>query len=88
MGKYQQNPVIVTAYRITHVGEKRRENNAMPLKLENGKDVVAWPTMYSRLPKEQVNVGDYWVIQADGYTFVSTKATFEKRYSVVLEHTE
>lgn len=48
------------------------------LELENGKVVTATPEMTSRMTPV---VGDYWVIQSDGYIYLNPKAVFERKYS-------
>lgn len=82
--KYQANPVIVDAFKI--VGCSLIEGEcAVPgqyaCALDNGENVVATPEMCTRYaPKPD----DYWVIQADGYTYLNPKAVFELKYSAVV----
>lgn len=87
--KYQANPVTVEAHRITEVGppligmlpeteENLQLHASRRLTLENGSKVTAGPAMLSRI---NVEPGDYWVIQEDGYTYLNPKTVFERKYS-------
>lgn len=78
--KYQANPIIVDAYKIVGTGEVLNAEPPMSLNLalDNGENVVATPEMQSRyIPK----VGDYWVVQSDGYIYLNPKDVFERKYS-------
>lgn len=77
--KYQANPVIVDAYRITEVHEGTKKNPYW-IELENGQKVIATPDMVSRMTPA---VDDYWVIQSDGYIYLNPKLVFERKYSPV-----
>lgn len=48
------------------------------LQLEDGQIVVATPDMTSRMTPV---VGDYWVVQSDGYAYLNPKNVFERKYS-------
>lgn len=48
------------------------------LELENGEVVTAAPEMTSRMTPI---IGDYWVIQSDGYIYLNPKTVFERKYS-------
>lgn len=80
--KYQANPVIVDAYKIVSVGEPRGKGGIMwwsvDIALENGENVVADSGMLARYTP---SVGDYWVVQEDGYTYLNPKEVFERKYS-------
>ena len=86
--KYQANPVIVDAYRIASV--QKRDDGAFFLRFEIGIDEpltgstlaagIASPDMVARMTPK---VGDYWVIQSDGYTYLNPKDVFERKYSPV-----
>lgn len=69
--KYKANPVIVEAYRI--IGNER-----LCLQLDNGKDFLPTMKMLSRITPL---VGDYLVIQQDGYEYLNPKNVFEDKYS-------
>ena len=71
--KYKANPVIVDAYRI--IGNER-----LCLQLENGQDFHPTVEMIARITPE---VGDYLVIQEDGYEYLNPKEVFERKYSKV-----
>lgn len=79
--KYQANPVIVDAFKITKVCEPIIDQG-IPLHLENGGEVIATPAMTSRMIPA---VGDYWVRQADDYIYLNPKHVFEKKYSEIPE---
>lgn len=81
--KYQANPVIVDAFRIAEIAEKNPATNGIPLILEGHDAVEASPTMCCRLPDEKPKVGDYWVVQSDGYVYLNPKDVFERKYSPV-----
>jgi len=48
------------------------------IELEGGRIVVATPEMTSRMTPV---VGDYWVVQSDGYAYLNPKNVFERKYS-------
>jgi hypothetical protein len=48
------------------------------LLLSDGRVVTATPDMTSRMTPV---VGDYWVVQADGYVYLNPKNIFERKYS-------
>ena len=77
--KYRANPVIVDAFRINKVIEGSTES-PMVLALENGKLVSPNAGMTARMNPQ---VGDYWVVQSDGYVYLNPKDVFEKKYSLV-----
>jgi hypothetical protein len=80
--RYQANPVIVEAFKIVKVEltPPAEPPLARHLELEDGCSVIATPEMMSRM--EPV-VGDYWVIQVDGYIYLNPKEVFERKYSRV-----
>lgn len=77
--EYVANPVSVTAYKITEV--RNPEFGVIPLVLENGQVANATQEMISRMVPA---VGDYWVIQSDGYVYLNPKEVFERKYSEFL----
>lgn len=94
--RYQANPVVVEAHRIVSVGpitttEVFHAGGETPayteaagsrhLALENGWNVTASPEMLARMTPE---VGDYWVIQEDGYVYLNPATVFLRKYSRVL----
>lgn len=74
--RYQANPVIVNAFKITEIEDDG--DGHMSITLDNGEDVTATPDMLSRIKPA---VGDYWVIQSDGYIYLNPKDVFERKYS-------
>ena len=75
--EYIANPVIVTAYKIIEI-EDKDDDLDYHLTLENGEKVSAGIDLYFRYTPE---VGDYWVIQSDGYIYLNPKDVFERKYS-------
>lgn len=73
--RYIANPVEVEAHRIVDVYSSARSNCL--LRLENGVEVEATPEMTARTSPV---VGDYWVIQSDGYIYLNPKEVFERKY--------
>lgn len=72
--KYIANPVEVDAYKILEV---QQNSEGYLLKLENGRDEQANLGMTARMAP---TVGDYWVIQADGYVYLNPKDVFLRKY--------
>jgi hypothetical protein len=77
--RYVANPVIVEAFKISSVGDgkDRAKSMGIALILENGNCVTATPEMVARMLPQ---VGDYWVIQSDGYIYLNPKDVFERKY--------
>lgn len=87
--KYIANPVEVDAFKIEDViavsilsGKERGDlrlcrSSGVVLRLEDGRLVDATPEMTARMTPR---VGDYWVIQADGYVYLNPKDVFERKY--------
>lgn len=76
--KYIANPVEVDAFKIRGIGE--RAASGLLMQLEDMTTVVATPEMLARMTP---TVGDYWVIQADGYVYLNPKDVFERKYRPV-----
>lgn len=81
--KYRANPVIVDAFKIIAIGTRAAEGETR-LQLEGNPSypefVTATAAMCSRMTP---SVGDYWVIQSDGYVYLNPKDVFERKYSPV-----
>lgn len=79
--KYIANPVEVEAFKIVAVEawdeDLIHEYESRELTLENGEKVKATDQMMARM---EPKVGDYWVIQADGYIYLNPKEVFERKY--------
>lgn len=76
--KYKANPVIVEAYRII-------SNERLCLQLDNGTDFRPTIEMMARITPE---IGDYLVIQKDGYQYLNPKDVFERKYSKLEDFTD
>lgn len=74
--KYIANPVEVDAHKITAIAI--REESGLPLKVEEIGQYFATNEMLSRIFPE---IGDYLVIQSDGYAYLNPKNVFERKYS-------
>ena len=79
MAKYQANPVIVDAYKIVKVGAKLPDIGIQCV-LDDGRLVMADEGMIARMTPV---IGDYWVVQEDGYTYLNPKDVFERKYGPV-----
>ena len=83
MARYVANPVEVEAFRIDAVHilappmADAWEERIANLLLENGEVAVATHEMMSRMTPV---IGDYWVIQSDGYIYLNPKDVFERKY--------
>ena len=78
--KYKANPVIVDAFQIVSTGPIVDADPPLPLRVatDDGQNRTATSAMQSRyIPK----VGDYWVIQEDGYEYLNPRDVFERKYS-------
>ena len=80
--RYVANPVVVEAFRIVD-RFKADCMSGLPLgtvatlKLENGETVEPTKEMMARMEPQ---IGDYWVISADGYIYLNPKDVFERKY--------
>jgi hypothetical protein len=85
--KARANPVEVTFYTILEVGPPYETIDGLARELVIGdgqsdnQRVVATAAMMAR---EGPEVGGYWVIQEDGYTYLNPKHVFERKYTPVL----
>ena len=80
--KYQALPVIVDAFEIVSVQDMPEADPPLPRKVatNDGQNRLASSDMQARyIPK----VGDYWVIQSDGYEYLNPKEVFERKYAPV-----
>jgi hypothetical protein len=75
--KYIANPVEVDAFQIRTVGTTNSTDGTYRLELENGEWVTATAEMCARM---KPSVGDYWVIQADGYAYLNPRDVFQRKY--------
>jgi hypothetical protein len=86
MAKYVAKPVVVDAFKIKYVrqyADPQGLGAMFDLTIgDDGPDTVnrmvtATPAMTSRMVPQ---VGDYWVIQPDGYIYLNPKDVFENKY--------
>lgn len=80
MAKYIANPVEVDAFRIDAVhliGDNYSEDRIANLLLDDGKTATATQDMMARITPQ---IGDYYVVQSDGYIYLNPKAVFERKY--------
>lgn len=77
MAKYVANPVVVDAWKITSV-KPHEDAMGLVLTLENGQTRYAGTEMTVRYMPQ---VGDYWVMQRDGYVYLNPADVFERKYS-------
>lgn len=94
--KYRANPVLVDAFKITEVkvayrvlggaykdGDTIKQDGGpgeFMCKLEDGSQRHATPEMCARMSPA---VGDYWVVQEDGYAYLNPREVFERKYSPI-----
>lgn len=89
--KYRAKPVVVDAHLIVSVGKVFEVTTVQPngsideegschLALSNGDNVVAQPAMLARMTPA---VGDYWVIQEDGYVYLNPRDVFLRKYDAI-----
>jgi hypothetical protein len=76
--RYIARPTLVDAFKIKRI-DMDVLNNELSLRLEDGSDVVATKEMTARMVPE---IGDYWVIQPDGYVYLNPKDVFERKYTI------
>lgn len=75
--KYIANPVEVEAFKIAVIGDVS-ESGGRELQLDSIETVMATSEMLARMTP---TVGDYLVIQSDGYVYLNPKDVFERKYS-------
>ena len=96
--KYLANPVVVNAYQIVEVGERLAHPKqgydvatersifipagSLYLRLEENKSIWATPEQLSRINPA---IGDYVVVQEDGYTYLNPRDVFQRKYSPLPE---
>lgn len=80
--KYQANPVIVDAFKI--IGIEPMENGDTIIRMEEQKDeFIATKAMTARI---DVKIGDYMVVQSDGYIYLNPADVFKRKYSPLIEN--
>lgn len=84
--KYRANPVIVDAFRIEKITPAEATvqdplaTYPPSLLLDDGNVVTPAWDMLARIKPV---VGDYWVVQSDGYIYLNPKEVFERKYSAI-----
>jgi hypothetical protein len=78
--KYIANPVEVDAFVITGIGNNLGENFGQEVKVDDGSTRLITPEQMARMTPV---VGDYFVIQSDGYIYINPKTVFERKYSQI-----
>lgn len=73
--KYIARPVEVEAFKITKIDAAG--TNDFRLELDGHEPVIATSAMTSRMTP---NIGDYFVVQEDGYEYLNPKDVFERKY--------
>lgn len=80
--KYVANPVEVEAFKIIAVEPYPEAADGIArsryVRTEDGQSRFADGGMCARY---MPGVGDYWVIQSDGYEYLNPKEVFERKYS-------
>lgn len=83
--KYRANPVEVEAFKITNDAPmlEADQQTGFELMLE-GK---SWPVFADLKMTARMTplIGDYWVIQSDGYVYLNPKDVFGRKYSPIDE---
>ena len=80
MAKYIANPVEVDAFEIVAVfmhPAVEDISRGLDLKLSDGSVEHVTPEMCSRYVPV---IGDYYVVQSDGYVYLNPKEVFERKY--------
>lgn len=80
--KFVANPVVVEAFVImerfhAYCISGEPIGTITKLRLDNGKIVEPTEEMMARMEPQ---IGDYWVIQSDGYVYLNPKDVFERKY--------
>jgi len=84
--RYVAKPIIVDAHIVADVvivGACGNEPGSYLLHLNNGTSVKATLEMACRLPTSRPEVGDYWVVQEDGYAYLNPHDVFERKYELL-----
>jgi hypothetical protein len=74
--KYIANPVEVEAFKIIELGQ--RDFAGQMVTLDDASERLVTPEQMARM---EPAIGDYFVIQSDGYIYINPKAVFERKYS-------
>lgn len=80
--KYQANSVIVEAFQIISIGAY---GGQVLLEFEEYDLYDLYEPSLEMLARMIPEIGDYLVIQEDGYTYLNPKEVFERKYSKMEE---
>lgn len=75
--KYKAKPFFVEAFVIVRTNVTKE---GVVCKLDDYREVVATPEMTARM---HPRVGDFWVVQDDGYVYLNPRHVFERKYELV-----
>lgn len=75
--KFVARPIEVDAFKIVSVAPCRMSDGSIQCILEDGRFKQATPAMTSRMDPK---VGDYWVVQPDGYEYLNPMKVFISKY--------
>lgn len=78
--KYVANPVEVDAFEILQVKLSPTVEHGFLLHLDNGNQATATAEMCARMLPA---VGDFLVIQSDGYVYLNPRAVFLRKYRLI-----
>lgn len=77
--RYVANPVVVEALKIADI--RKVPDDVLVLTFEDGTDYYPEQANPGMLARYIPVVGDYLVIQEDGYVYLNPKNVFERKYS-------
>jgi len=80
--KYVANPVEVDAYVITEI--EPRGDGSLNLRFDDIGRVAAIADK-GMLARYTPVIGDYYVVQSDGYAYLNPKEIFERKYSPAIQ---
>lgn len=80
VSKYIANPVEADAFVITGLSDDLGPNFGREVTVDDGSTRLITPEQMARMTPA---VGDYFVIQSDGYIYINPKAVFERNYRKV-----
>jgi hypothetical protein len=84
--KWEANPVIVDAFVIKEVGPVQSDGSVYLAVEDNTgmyRQEIATAAMLARMMPV---IGDYWVVQEDGYVYLNPKQVFERKYHPLFSH--
>lgn len=76
--RYLANPAIVEAFKIVVIHWSDAFNRDVNVILDSGQTVTVTRESIARI---NLKVGDYWVVESDGFAYLIPAEVFEKKYS-------